>query len=62
MRKQKTTMITVTDDELHFIHLGLTLLNKNADKLLVKKHRQEAWSLAQKMYKQGIIVFKWEAK
>jgi hypothetical protein len=62
MRKQKTTMIEVTNDELHFIHLGLTLLNKNADKLIIKKRRQEILLLSQRMYKQGIIAFKWEAK
>ena len=54
-------MIEVTDGELWYIHLGLTLL-KDSDKLMVKKRRQEASSLAQKIYKIGILVFKWEGK
>ena len=61
MRNQKTTMIEVTDDELWYIHTGLALL-KNSDKLMVKKRRLEASSLAQRIYKIGILVFKWERK
>ena len=60
MRKQKTTMIEVTDDELWLVNLGLSLL-KDSEKIIPKR-RQQAASLGQKLYKIGILVFRWERK